>query len=255
VNNTRFLFFIGSGRTGSTFLGQVLNYHPNCLISNESRFLDKVIKQKYSADLAFDHLRQEATKQFENGLENTGYNMSQYQGRWKEMGHLSELPEFNKKQILVIGDKKAGGTTSVFREHKQEFLDFVTKNKFYFLHLVRNPAVAARSYMKSHGYKTYEKACKKVLDDSILASTLEDYIDSDLYLRVYYEDLLDNFDITIENVNSWLGLETDPGWLSHIQKTLNKNDSETDMGDLNTAKEIVLTADTKNIFKRYFESI
>lgn len=251
----KYLFFIGSGRTGSTFLGQVLNYHPNCLISNESRFLDKVVKQKCSTDLAFSHLYEEATRQFESGLENTGYKISQYQKRWKEMGHLSELPEFNKKEIVVIGDKKAGGTTSIFREHKQEFLDFVTKNKFYFLHLVRNPAVAARSYMKSHGYETYEKACKKVLDDSILASTLEDYVDPDLYLRVYYEDLLDNFDTTIKNINSWLGLETDSEWLRHIQKTLNKSDSETDMDDLHRAKETMLTDDTKNIFKRYFESI
>ena len=248
----KYLFFIGSGRTGSTFLGQVLNYHPNCLISNESRFLDKVIKQKHSTNSAFNHLYQEATKQFERGLENTGYKLSQYQGRWKEMGHLSELPEFNKKEIMVIGDKKAGGTTSIFREHKQEFLDFVTKNKFYFLHLVRNPAVAARSYMKSHGYETYDKACEKVWDDSILASTLEDYVDPRLYLRVYYEDLLDNFDTTIKTINSWLGVETDPEWLRHIQKTLNKNDSETEMGDLERAKEITVTDDTKNIFKRYF---
>ena len=45
----RLLFFVGSERSGTTLFGQILNYHPNCLIANESKFLEKVLRKGRSS--------------------------------------------------------------------------------------------------------------------------------------------------------------------------------------------------------------
>jgi hypothetical protein len=249
----KYLCFIGSGRTGSTFLGQVVNYHPNCLISNESRFLDKVINQSYPFDRAFQDLYQNAHLEFKNGLENTEYNMSQYQARWKDMGHLAKSPEFQKKEILVVGDKKAGGTTQIFRESPKELLMMAEKNNFYFLHLIRHPAVAARSYMKSHGYNTFEEACAKVVEDSLYAAQIEDHLTSRLFLRVYYEDFLHDFGNSISKVGNWLGIEMSNEWVRQVKQTVDTKSSEISESDIKDTLSLIGSRDEKNIFSRYWK--
>jgi len=249
----KYLCFIGSGRTGSTFVGQVLNYHPNCLISNESRFLDKVINHSYPYDRALQDLYQSALAEFKNGLENTGYNMSQYQERWKGMGHLSKSPEFQKKKILVVGDKKAGGTTQIFRESPTDLLLLSKENNFYFLHLVRHPAAAARSYMKSHGYDTFEAACTKVIEDSLQAANIEDHLNPDLFLRVYYEDILHDFDSSVSNIGNWLGIEMNNEWIQQVKLTADTKTPEISDSDIKDTLILIGSRDEKNIFSRYWK--
>ena len=43
--NNNYLVFVGSGRTGSTLVGQLLNNHPNIAISSELRVLTNALKK------------------------------------------------------------------------------------------------------------------------------------------------------------------------------------------------------------------
>ena len=43
--NNNYLVFVGSGRTGSTLVGQLLNKHPNIAISSELRVLTNALKK------------------------------------------------------------------------------------------------------------------------------------------------------------------------------------------------------------------
>ena len=119
-----FLFFIGTGRTGSTLIGQLINHHPSCLISNESRYLDNVIIGKISDDTAYRRMVRQAYEQFIYGLRNSSHHkdtISRYQTRWRSI-QKKNAPIFNKSNINLVGDKKAGGTTHIFRSQPEEFL-------------------------------------------------------------------------------------------------------------------------------------
>ena len=52
LNIKKYLFTIGAPRSGTTMLGYILNSHPNILISNESRVLNKIFEKKYEFNKA-----------------------------------------------------------------------------------------------------------------------------------------------------------------------------------------------------------
>lgn len=99
------MLFIGSPRTGSTLLGQLINFHPQCLIANESRFLTNVVSRGVTNEEAVDRIIDQATKQFESGLENDSYfgkTIDRYQPRWLPFADLAAQPEFRKRQPIAV---------------------------------------------------------------------------------------------------------------------------------------------------------
>ena len=82
AKDLRLLFFVGSERSGTTLFGQILNFHPNCLIANESKFLERVLRKGRSPSVAFTKMCDQAKHQFESGLENAHHyrtSVGQYQ--------------------------------------------------------------------------------------------------------------------------------------------------------------------------------
>ena len=63
----KLLLFIGSPRTGSTLLGQILNYHPQCPVATEARLVTQVVMHGVPFEEALARTVQAATKQFEQG--------------------------------------------------------------------------------------------------------------------------------------------------------------------------------------------
>ena len=233
----KYLFFIGSGRTGSTLVGQLINYHPNCLISNENRFLDALFHEKEAPEVNFKRMLVSAMAQFQSGLENAPHfkkNLSRYQSRWKDMSYLAQDEDFHKKEIKVIGDKKAGGTTGLYRKSPEKFMRIVeqleTEHQMCFLQVVRNPAIAARSYMASHKVPTFNEACQKVIDDTVTAARIQGHVS--FYHSLHYEDLLGNPTAELTKLLSWLNLETPQPWFSKIQHVVDANDRKACRDDL-----------------------
>ena len=256
-----FLFFIGSGRTGSTLLGQLINYHPECLISNESRFLDKVVVHHKPYVESFEEMINSAYEQFELGLENSSYfkdKINKYQSCWVDMGNLSEKDYFNKKAINLVGDKKAGGTTNILRHNGPDLLNFVNENlqdhPVKFIQIIRNPLYAGISYMKSHGISTFTEACNKVVDDTLMAANIKESISPDAYYSLYYEDLIESPYTEIKNIFTWLNKDCDETWLKEVCLLVKDNKKEISIPHQIRQEFIkIVDASQSSIFDRYLE--
>ena len=61
-----FLLTLGYGRSGSSMLGNILNQHPNCLITMESRFLGNYYKDNNKETKLLSQLIKKAYFEHEN---------------------------------------------------------------------------------------------------------------------------------------------------------------------------------------------
>jgi len=223
--NIRQLYFVGAPRTGSTLLGQILNYHPQCLISNESRYLQKILRNGHNPQQAFNEMVQEAIHQFELSLEHTprfNQKIDTYQPKWKSFNSFKNDPEFNKSEIRVIGDKKAGGNVQVYREDPAIFQKFIDQVGPYFLFITRNPVNTAKSYLKSHGAGTFDQAMAKILDDTRAAIEIQNITDK--YKIVYYEDLQKTGNEVLTNICRFIELNESTTWCDKVLSVVDKDD-------------------------------
>lgn len=238
IKNAKILIFIGAPRTGSTLLGQIINYHPNCLISTEHSLMTKVVANNKHFKRELGLLYKEASKQFKTGLENDdhyGKTINRYQPKWKDMGHLANDPVFRKGDIKVVGDKKAGGTTKTYLSYSNKMIDFLNVNpNIYLLQILRHPIAAADSYMKSHKIETFDLALENIIEYSCAANELSKKVVNSNH-KLYYEDLTTNVELEMRYIFSWLGVDVNDMWLSKIKEIINVTNT-----DKNFTKEKML---------------
>lgn len=224
IEGAKLLLFIGSPRTGSTLLGQILNYHPACLISNEFRLLHKLIIDKIPYHEALGKMSKVALWQFATGLENDPYygkTLSQYQKQWLPFHELALDRDFYKREIKVIGDKKAGGNTDVYLNYPYQTINFLkTSDTIHLLQIIRNPVDAALSFMKSHHIASFEKACEDIIKRTHIAYTLCQKVSNPSWY-IYYEDLLANPQEVLHTIMNWLNLSYSQRWLTTISRKIN----------------------------------
>jgi hypothetical protein len=240
LNNLKYLFFVGSGRTGSTLLGQIINKHPECLISNENRFLQEIIENKKNYIDSIKNMINNAYYQFANGL---GKN-EQYQKDWKDINY------FKKSKIIkVVGDKKQGGNVSIYNNHKEKFLDLIHKlgeKNTYFIQITRNPIDSIASYQISHNY-SLEESKNRVLSDTISGyEIISKFKNGKL---IYYEDLLNNTEDVLTSLCDYLNLTWCDEWLSSVTNVISLNKKINYLND--NVKDVKKIYDCHNIFKRY----
>jgi hypothetical protein len=227
IEGKALLIFIGSPRTGSTLLGQILNYHPECLISNEARFITKVVAQGISFEEALNDVIIRAREQFKTGLENDKkfgktIDIDRYQNKWLSFKDLSKDSDFKKREIKVIGDKKAGGNIQTFIDNPNEMLKFLDAHpNALLLQIIRNPVDAAVSLMKSHGFRPFEKACEEIVMKTHTAYVLGKRV-SNPYHYMYYEDLMADPEVEIRKILNWLNVECSNNWLDKISSKINR---------------------------------
>lgn len=254
----KLLLFIGSPRTGSTLLGQIINYHPQCLISTESRFATSVIIQGASYEEAIKKIVEMAHEQFVTGLEKAPHfskTIDRYQPKWLPFESLSRDVDFAKGTIKVVGDKKAGGTTEAFIAKPEAMLGLLASHpNIHLIQIIRNPVNAALSLMKSHKVESFKDACKEIVEKTHAAVTLGNMV-SNPYLSIYYEDLLANPTKEIKKILSWLNVEDNASWLDKIGKKVNKSKMEAELPQYRQiATELIQKSGSEEEFKRYLNN-
>ena len=253
----KLLLFFGSPRTGSTLLGQILNFHPNCLVATEFRLLNKVIIDGISYSKALAEMRATAFRQFKNGIEadvKFGKTLGRYQERWKSFYGLSGDPEFKKKKIKILGDKKAGGATKVFMDYPDKTVDFLEKHRnLILLQILRHPIDAAISYMNSHKIGAFAAACEDVISKSHIAYELCQKMRAPNYV-LYYEDLIREPKAEIEKLMNWLVVKHSSTWLEVITERVNNiNNSQHYTEDfVSVATHLIQKYQAGEEFGRYF---
>lgn len=248
------LLFIGCGRTGSTLLGQMLNYHPRCLIANEARVLTRWV----AGEATFEGLLREAARsalmQFRAGLERSerfAPSHARSQPRWRSFAELAEDPAFAKESVCVIGDKKAGGATEAVLANERAVAGLVAAYPIRLLQVVRDPVAAAASAMRAHGVPTFAAACERIVGQSAAAHRFASRFGG-RSLTVAYEDLCATPRIELTRIASWLDLPAPPRWLDEMAARV--DDAPPPPADPDAAaacRSIVRFHDAAALFERY----
>jgi len=222
----KYLFFAGYPRSGSTLLGQIINYHPNCLVSNEFRALDFIIKDSHDIDDVMSAAAEDAQKLLQTGLENyKNYNINKFQDKWKNTDFLYNNPVLKKRDIKLIGDKKAGSTTKLYNSHKNEFLKFLKLNPdIFFIKIERDIESTCKSYVKSHPHEARDVASarEKILDLDNKSNEFLDNVNHQNKYVIKYESLVNNPRLEIYQLFCFLNLNTQPEIINLISKLVNK---------------------------------
>jgi hypothetical protein len=230
IKNKEVLVFVGSPRTGSTLLGQIINFHPNCYIANESRLVQRVIENNEKIEKVLQNIYKDAQNHFKQSLENDkkyGKTIDRYQPKWQNMQHLTNDIDFEKKEIKYLGDKKAGGVSQVYKNEKEKTLKFFKENeKIKMIQIIRNPINAAKSLMKSHNVESFEDACESIIEKTYLAEKLIEETNNKA-LQLYYEDLLKEPQKEIKKIIEFLELEVNLNWIEKISTIITSTDNET----------------------------
>ncbi|MAH43382.1 hypothetical protein CL614_06750 [archaeon] len=258
AENLKYLFFVGSGRTGSTLLGQLVNYHPRCLISNESRFLQNCVYENRDIQMSAEAMVRQAVHEYQSGLEKStthGRNLIQYQKDWIKMGDLVANSEFEKKEIKIIGDKKAGGNATTFRENPDKFqhiIDLLGRENVYFIQITRDPLDSIFSYTQSHNYSV-EIATEKVIQDTQSGIDISKMFNN--YLLCKYEDLLSDPSAILNMIFSFLDEVCRKEWITEISTkiSLKKKYKNKHVENIMSNKDIMKKLYSANCFREFLD--
>ena len=249
----KLLLFIGTGRTGSTLLGQILNYHPECLIATESRFVQKIINNECDLSQGLNFIARDALSQFESGLENDkkfSKTLHKWQEKWIPMKDLNKKEEFIKQKIKVIGDKKAGGTTQFLLNHPADFKSKIEDiQNMHFLHLIRHPIHTTLSHMKAHDIKDFKQAALEIISSTMAAYQLGQRYEN--YLLLEYEDLLFKTEEFFKPLETFLGIKFDAEWVNSIKSVLNTSPLKETSEYSAPMTEVIEELNAKEIYKNY----
>ncbi len=223
VRSSRIVLFIGSPRTGSTLLGQLLNHHPQALIANEARALADALSGTATLEVAMTRAGHMAWEQFRAGLEEDHHfapTLSQYQPRWQSLRDLADRAEYAKRDIQVIGDKKAGGNVDAILTNSSAFQELMAAwDNIRLLQIVRRPIVAARSLMKSHGAPSMDAALDRILRLTNAAWEIGSRYPERHYC-LDYNDLCSSPRNELRRLLEWLGLSADARWIELASEKL-----------------------------------
>tara|TARA_Y100000816_G_scaffold258735_1_gene213823 strand:+ start:882 stop:1700 length:819 start_codon:yes stop_codon:yes gene_type:complete len=220
INIKKYIFTIGAPRSGTTLLCQMLNNHPNVLLSNEDRTIEKVLYKKIKFDEAIKQSNISAYEQFIGGYR----SIQKIQSKWIE---LKKKKLLDKKNILISGDKKSGQNAEIFNESKNDFVSLFKKPNIFFIHIVRNPIAAAKSYEKSHFHEisNFDDALEKILMKNSYGFNLGKIIQNN-YIKIYYEDLVNNPEKIMKGVIDTFEKDLDNNnnkiWLKLLRENFNQ---------------------------------
>lgn len=214
----RLLLFFGTPRTGSTFLGAALNQHPNCLIGNEFRFLQKVIEQELPLGPTLADLQAYAHRQFETGLDGDPHYadaLPHFQAKWRSFRDGEGAGAPAKAAIRYLGDKKSGGNTSVFMKHPDKVVRFIREQDCMVVVTLRDPVTAARSAAKAFGL-SFADALRDQLVRSQYSCDLAGSLPPAAGHFTLYEDLTANPQKTLRDLLAAMALEATETWLDLV---------------------------------------
>jgi hypothetical protein len=198
-----FCLFLGSGRSGHTLVGSLLNAHPNMVIGNELDVLQYLRygvsrSQLYALILRQDEIFARRGRRWQ------GYDYAvpgQWQGRFAK--------------LQVIGDKKSG-ITSLRLARDSGLLDRLRLKvgvPLRFIHHVRNPYDNIATMAKRMGIGL-EQATTRYFDRAEAAQDVIARLDAREVVETRHERLVRDLGGTMQHLAAFLGVSAEPDYVA-----------------------------------------
>ena len=249
----KFLFFVGYPRSGHSIIGSILDAHPNVVVAHEYNLFEKLPLIIAHNSTRGQTNSTEAVKQlfnqlYQNSYDNVflngtrsenkkkGYNLTLY-GTWQ--GHY-------KDQILVIGDKKGGGSARLYAQNSTEFQRIYKKLlemiqiPVVIVHCVRNPFDIISTKLLYHVKFRQEARLNrtaKFRNNTLLLKSIEStfrladsvsnmtnaVFNKSMVLEVHNHELVSDAEKTIHKLCRYLGIVCSPNYVrSCVRKVFPK---------------------------------
>lgn len=205
------IFIGGCERSGTTFLGSLLGGHPQCLATPESPFkIAPLITEKSRRDGS------RGTEVIDDVLHDIQLRL------WGLSWEPSELEELYKAnsveaitQIIVrkYAEKEGKKEFSIWVDHTPSNILYVHRLGIYFpdskfVHIVRDGRAVAASLMQVRfGPVSVRSAATHWMGRIAAGLAAEATLREDRVVRVHYEDLVQNTELTLRNLCKALGLD------------------------------------------------
>lgn len=222
-NNPRYLLFVGSGRTGSTLVGQLLNYHPQILISNEIRILDRAVQSGTGVDQFFEEITHASMARLRRPSLQKRFNpfgalrARRWQRDWRDTSESYRRSSVKKStSILYLGDKKQGGNTRLLIRDRAAVMDALEMVDWMPISVLRDPREIVISSLRINA-----------VDSDILRGLQHfesgmEFVQEQGGVFVDYNRLLKNSHGVAVELCENLGVVQTPEWLSLVTATVKK---------------------------------
>lgn len=197
-----FCFFLGYPRSGHSVVGQLVNAHPNAVISHELNVL-RFLRPGFSRDQIFSLILERDRWFADRDREWTGYDY--------------EIPgtcQGEYETLEVIGDKN-GGATSNWIARDPEKLALLRERvdlPLRAVHVVRNPFDNIATMVRV-GDGTLDQATETYFRLVEAVAEVRDRLETDEVRDVHHEELLADTRAEVAQLCSFLGLEDREGHL------------------------------------------
>jgi hypothetical protein len=195
--------FLGTSQSGHTAVAAALDAHPNIIISEEKRYVRKVVQHKWTTQQLVD----DCIKYCESFRANTGSHRRQdvpikspWNGTWNE-------------KLLVAGNKMGWQITANRAKGRDWFTPFVKRMDIpvKFIHVVRNPYDVLGSWSRKRG-STFEGNFDRLEKETLAAHDIRNKLNSDKYRCVYIEQFCANPKQELRHLGLFLDVFEDTQW-------------------------------------------
>jgi hypothetical protein len=220
--NFKYLMFVGCGRSGSTVAGQLLNAHPNFLISNELRILQNCIGGNKLIRQELNNLIKRATYEFDQDLENSVFHsqtLNRWQKDWKNIATSAKELNLNKEKIMFLGDKKQGGNSKLFKTRRSDCLRVLDGISWVPISTIRSPSQILISYSKIS--ENLEKSCQEFVSDMLTGIKL---VQERGGIFINYERLAESPSSYASVLEKKFNIEVNEGWKHLVGNIIQKKE-------------------------------
>ena len=191
-----YCMFIGYPRSGHTLVGQLIDAHPDALISNELHAL-KYVQAGFSREQIYSMIIKRSKEFAEQGNKRGRYSYivpNQWQGRYRK--------------LLVIGDKKGAGSAITLGAHPDMFDKFqkLINIDIKFIHVIRNP-YDTMSTMSKKAIINIRTSINSYFSRCEIIMNLKKQIETSALLDIRHESIIANPKESITEICNFLGLE------------------------------------------------
>jgi len=207
----KFCLFIGYPRSGHSLVGSLIDAHPNAVIGHE---LDVFwyVKLRCSKFQIYCQILKNAKRYVETGSEWTDYSY-QVPNQWQG----------NFRRILLMGDKKGGGT--VFWLRKDPLLLSKLSNilnvQIKFIHVIRNPFDNITTICKRNRF-TLQKSIDYYFSMTDTVINVKKSILAEDFLDIKHEAFIQEPGFMLEKICKFIDLETSQDYIRDCTSILYK---------------------------------